>query len=341
MKLSYIPKYVFNLLSSRFSKLDVVPKDVFDSSADAVSNVDDGACNVSLDSGSEATEVAKKPRIALCLSGVVGGVKGKAGEGNASASEVLKLGYEHYKKHVIDANVLSGYDVDVFIHCWNVDMQEEIESLYKPTKSKFQEQVQFEVPSYVKGEGRRAFNHYSKWYSFKEVVQLKKKFEQEKGFLYDYVLVSRFDAAFSEKFNLKQYDPKYFYAARWFTQYNLLGLIPIYLRVGYPQMEYGGIMDIWFFSGSKLMNKFSELYDNMDEYTKPENCPMTRYGISNHNLALYHLRRIEMLSKLRFAFTRVSYWWFSAKFQKWKLFCGYGPKESTPLIRRKFFDCKK
>ena len=57
-------------------------------------------------------------KVALCLSGKIGNIQGKSGFFE-SDPRVLTKGFEHYKRHIIDKN-----DVDVFIHCWDGELEE-------------------------------------------------------------------------------------------------------------------------------------------------------------------------------------------------------------------------
>ena len=262
---------------------------------------------------------SKPPRVAFCLYGIVGGTKGKAGDkGNeATSDDILNLGYQHYKKHIFSNNE----NVDVFIHTWSVDSKERIESLYQPKKATFQEQVIFDVPDYVKGEYKRKQNHYSRWYSTKKVVELKSQYEQENDFKYDFVFLTRFDIAWQKKLDFSKFNPKYFYAADCFQVKPFMGLI--HLKYGYPYQK-EGLADLWFFSNSDQMEVFSNLYDCLDNYTKPGKCPYSpNVGLTNHKLASYHLKQTGLINKLRFAFEHLS------------------KNEVDPLIRKKYFDSKE
>lgn len=73
-------------------------------------------------------------KIALCFSGLAGGDKGKSGEG--SPEGVLNISYEYFKKHLLDIN-----DIDIFVHSWSVDCEDQIKNLYNPKKSLFEEQI--------------------------------------------------------------------------------------------------------------------------------------------------------------------------------------------------------
>ena len=81
-------------------------------------------------------------KIALCLVGIIGSKTDKHGYGGEH-SEVLNLGYKHYKKHILDKN-----DVDVFVHSWSTGMKDEILEAYKPKKHIIEKQIVFDIPDY-------------------------------------------------------------------------------------------------------------------------------------------------------------------------------------------------
>ena len=72
-------------------------------------------------------------KIALCLSGLVGSVKGQGGRG-----ELLDpaLAYKYIKQNILDQNS----EIDIFIHSWNTELEEEIRSLYNPKLAIFEKQ---------------------------------------------------------------------------------------------------------------------------------------------------------------------------------------------------------
>lgn len=304
MKVSYLvkiaPKYMYEILKSSHRKL---PK----------------------------YKASELPRVAFCLYGLIGGIKSKSGESIASSEDVLEIGYKHYKEHIFDKNP----NVDVFIHTWSVDLKKQINKLYRPKKVIFQKQIKFKVPNYAAGEYQRKQNHYSRWYSTKKVIELKRQYEIKNKFRYDIVILTRFDIALQKNFEFDRFNPKYFYAANWYSRYDLFKIFPIYIPIGLPYSNHS-LADIWFFSNSKNMDKFSKLYNKLNEYNKLGNCPRTRFGISNHSLAGYHLEKIGLIKRLRLIFCRKVF-----DTNKMPFFKNYGPKETTPLIRRKFFNCKK
>ena len=229
-------------------------------------------------------------RTALCLYGIVGGDSGKGGSG--SSAETLKIGQKHYKKYLIDTN----HDVDVFVHTWSVDQKNRIEKLYSPKKAVYEPQITFKIPKWVRGTPERKNNHYSKWYSTKRTVDLKRAYEEEHGFKYDFVITSRFDIALTTPFQFDGFNQDKLYAGHWCKILNNNGQDvfkggrgPLYAMMkkgskvehfkhthtGYPHTD-EGLIDQWFFSGSKNMDLFTALYDQLDEYTKPGNFPLVR-----------------------------------------------------------------
>lgn len=272
-------------------------------------------------------------KVALCLCGVVGGDKGKSGTG--SPDEILEIGYEHYKRHILEHN-----DVDVFVHTWTTEKQQEIEQLYNPKKALYEEQIFFDIPDHVKGHPHRPMrrnNHYSRWYSTKQTIALKQQYEQENNFEYDFVMVARFDIAWQKDVKFSQFDSSAFYAGNWNRKYfangqevknrlyyNIVAQDPnitktfINKNIGYPHNE-EGLIDFWFFANSNNMDKFATLFDRLDTYAKPGNCPTDHEGsISNHRLSLYHLQQEGLIDKLFFA---------------------YQLHDDFPLIRRWHFKC--
>ena len=257
-------------------------------------------------------------KVALCLSGKIGNVQGKSGFFESDPRVLIK-GHEHYQRHILDKN-----DVDVFVHCWDGELENETLELYKPVKSRFEEQVYFDIPDYVKGEDTRKNNHYSRWYSNKIVNELRQEHEQENDFKYDYVMTTRFDLAFETDVVFDNFDNEYFYAGKWSAvvdhngnDFFKGGRGPLYDLIqsrhpmlkelkrttkGYPKND-EGFLDLWFFGNSENSNNFFSLYDHLDEYNKPENCRTDASGrISNHQLVKYHLQQLDLLEKLKFEF---------------------------------------
>ena len=275
-------------------------------------------------------------KVALCLSGKVGNTIGKSGN-HKSESRVLQKGFEHYKRHIIDKN-----NVDIFVHCWDKELEQEVKDLYKPKRCTFEDQIYFEIPDYVTGEESRKNNHYSRWYSNYKVNQLRKEYEEQNNFEYDFVMTTRFDLAWETDVDFSKYENNSFYAGKWSavidahgrdlfkggrgplydiidTKHPILDSLKL-VEKGYPHTS-DGFLDLWFFSNSKNSTKFFDIYNQLDEYTKPNACPNDASGrISNHQLVKYHLQKIDLLDKVKFEFHMF---------------------DDFPEVRRKYFGCRK
>ena len=140
-------------------------------------------------------------KIALCLQGTVGNVYTNKKQYEHQEDVDYRVGLEHYKKHLFENN-----NVDVFIHCWNTKYEKQIVNDYTPKKYCFAEQKEFNL------ETKRLNYMKSRWYSQKKVLDLKKLYELENNFTYDYVMISRFDQAFLTDLNFSDYDSNKFWA---------------------------------------------------------------------------------------------------------------------------------
>ena len=277
---------------------------------------------------------------------MVGSPFDKHGYGGNSI-DVLKLGYEHYKKHILDIN-----DVDIFCHSSSVEFAEEIEKLYKPKKSLFIKQPTFNIPQYVTGTSDRKNAHYHKWFSHKKVRELRLEYESETLVEYDFVYIGRYDIAWNTDVVFEKFNNEKIYLTNWnrlfhnntevkaaawykFLTQNKLPFIKngkppdgfTSKLVGYPHND-EGVMDSWFFSAPSYMDRLCDLYDCLDEYTKPGKKWMNEAStvvdssgnISNHRLIPKHLESIGLLEKLETVFYH---------------------HDDFPLIRRMYFNSQR
>lgn len=260
-------------------------------------------------------------RIAICFFGLVGGKSGKNGTGGSIDAKVAQ---EYYKKHIFDIND----NVDVFIHSWSTDKKNELLEMYSPKKYIIEPQKLFfdsilhpklwlpifitvaKVKTIIKlflskffksdiykkmmlTKYEEAFRAYSKWYSVKKVLELKREYEDERGFTYDAVMMTRFDVGFFSDLNFKKYDMEYFHASHW----NSLPLEGQDREHASLVNHYEGkrLIDFWFFSSSKNMDKFSKLYDKIEEYS-----------IDVHYASKQHVDKVIGKDKIKYVFYR----WF-------------------------------
>ena len=226
-------------------------------------------------------------RIELCFHGLIGGVRGKNMEVNPAFSTedggsatVLGTSYKHNKKNIINCNE----NIDVFVHSWSYDIENEINNLYKPKLMLAEKQIMFKVPDYIRSSSKRAFAHFSRWYSFKKVVELKRQYEIDNNIIYDFVLVQRFDLLWNIQVLFDNLKKDIFYIGN--SKLN-------------PKVE---ISDRWFISNSKDMDRFSMLYDLIPEYMLPGRFDSSKQwsGISRHSLCRYHLEQLGIEEEIKF-----------------------------------------
>ena len=180
-------------------------------------------------------------RVALCLHGVVGHLYTNKQQLTWREDVDYRIGLEHYRRHLFAVNDC----VDVFIHSWSTEYAERLTRDYQPQRQIFQTQIDFDQDS-------PALNFLkSRWYSTQAVVELKRKYEQEQGFTYDWVMLSRFDLALLRDLDFAKYDRNIFYAAR----HGLSG-----------SQTNDGLCDLFFFANSPDIDRFASLYNVWEEY---------------------------------------------------------------------------
>ena len=272
----------------------------------------------------------KNMKIAVCFNGLVGSTKGKSSQLIGDPRRCFEISSELYKKHILDKN-----DVDVFVHSWSTNLKEEILEAYKPKKYIIEKQKVFKIPyhsSLAKTPEVRKQTHYSLWYSRKMTTLLKTEHEKEHGFKYDCVMMARFDLAWQTDLIFSNYDQNYFWTPKWpkkILNGRMLKDIEYwhfrdkYLKHmqtqwwGYPHNN-SGLFGTWFFSNSEIIDKFATLYDRLDEYSRPNNCPLDSSGrMSAHQQSLYHLEQLGIIDKLSF--------------------CDKNWHDDCPTVRRKYF----
>lgn len=199
-------------------------------------------------------------KVALCLYGLA------TGKNDKGCLVDFDIAFQHYKKHILDKN-----NVDIFIHTWSVDAREILVKKYQPRKSLFEKQIMFD------SSPTKLHSTKSRWYSTKKAIELKREYEVEKKIVYDWVMVSRFDVVFFTDFKFEKFEQNQFYASNWLN----------------PARDVG-LLDFWFFSNSSHMDKFSTLYDHVDNYL------IGNQFISNHVLAKQHLVELNLIGDLRY-----------------------------------------
>lgn len=255
-------------------------------------------------------------KVAICLSGLVGGISGRNGEGGTISPDICLSQW---------LPIINHYNADVFLHSWSTDQQEKLKK-FLPKKIKVETQKEFNPsfdqynhdmstvealskdPRYaplIKAHGSNLWNHmkgimwrsHSKYYSSKEVVKLKKEYEKENNFQYDIVILSRFDIWFDKsiisKINLENIDSKYFYVSPR-TDHEKK-------RIDYDIAYH----DLIVYGNSNLIDKFSLLYDDVFEYSVSAIHAIREHAekvIGKENIILSPLRFPTHYSLLRYKY---------------------------------------
>ena len=223
-------------------------------------------------------------RIAVCLYGMLGYTKSKYDDTLGSKCDP-KIGFNQYKHHLFDKNE----NVDTFLHTRDLDYEQQLLDLYKPKKYIAEPFTDFNTEHLIKGtqpiEHQRKCSKtmWSRFYSLDQVVKQKTAYEEEQGFKYDFVFVSRYDLVLFEDVIFSDYDPEYFHApfAGW-----MFNNRPAFISQSIP--------DLWFFSSSEQINEFAKIYNDLERYSKDTQ----NNHVSQHFAVANKLK--ESNSKLRF-----------------------------------------
>jgi len=174
-------------------------------------------------------------KIALCLSG---------------QPRSLQEGFHYHSR-----NLIEEYDVDVFVHSWNSDYNGKVLRLYKPKLYKFDDYMfgkEHDIKYEYEGGKHDAWppkNALHGFYSIYHANKLKSEYEKQNGFVYDWVVRSRFDYALNVIIKFKKLENHFLY-------------VPERSDVRHMQL----MCDQFAFSGSSIMDKYSETFLNIDEF---------------------------------------------------------------------------
>jgi hypothetical protein len=133
-------------------------------------------------------------------------------------------------------------------------------------------------------ENSRVHNTYSRWYSTMQVSKLISDYENSNG-QYDLIMISRLDLVWRDSLSFSFLDSNKFYTSNIINGDNKLW--------GWPWEDTKQIAEHFFISNSNNIHKFNSLYEYLDEYTKPGQCPSWN-SISSHMLAHWHLCKLNI-----------------------------------------------
>jgi hypothetical protein len=189
-------------------------------------------------------------KIALCLHGLFNSSTDNTSNGYD--------GYNHIKNHI-----LSKGDVDVFVHSWQPEKEEEIINLYNPKDYKFEVQKDFSNLIQERGLNtltstpRPPQNVLSHFYSISEVFKLLYETEEK----YDIVIKSRFDLG---RINRDTSGPGKHnpYPVQCINFTTNIEKNKIYMA-NWNHFNMGPA-DMWFYGDYQLMKNFTELYKSLE-----------------------------------------------------------------------------
>ena len=192
-------------------------------------------------------------KIALCLSGYFDSLTDSSSKGID--------GYDHLKRHVF-----SKGDVDVYIHSWDIENEQQIKKLYNPKHSVFEQQIDFSDIIKEKGYDqipnppRSPQTIYSHFYSTSE------SFKHIQG-EYDWIIKSRFDIGRINRRTSGPHNPNNPYPVQCINFNPTLDPNKLYMA-NWQYLESDGPADMWFYGSQTIMKPFAFIYDNIDRYFK-------------------------------------------------------------------------
>lgn len=150
-----------------------------------------------------------KIKVALCIRGAVsriGGASTKRGEIYRSDK-----GYVNYRavaksveEHILKPN--DHMEIDAFVHSWNRDLAADLEYLYRPVASLFEDNEMYADEILARCREPKDFSGVSHALSCRRAIQLKEQYERDRGVHYDLVVLYRPDVLLWKDMQLDLYD---------------------------------------------------------------------------------------------------------------------------------------
>lgn len=157
-----------------------------------------------------------EPRVALCMRGSVSRKKYVVRYDKKKVPNDYidyNVVYNSIKKHIIEPN--KQYKFDVFIHCWDTDLENELVELYKPVKYSFEDNNLYREAIMEKLYNPKEYSQASQALTIKKVIELKEEYERENNFTYDRVILYRHDMFLWKDMILDKYNKDNIYVNQW------------------------------------------------------------------------------------------------------------------------------
>ena len=199
----------------------------------------------------------KKKRVALCMRGAVSKTEKPFEKMNELYDDNTKYVdykacYNSIKKHIIEPN-LNEYQFDIFCHCWNLDLEQDIVNLYSPVKYLFEDNKIYNDYINKLCVSDRDFGGISQALTIKKSIELKEQYEAEHNFKYDIVISYRYDMFLWKDIILNNYTE--------------LKNDAIYVNA-YSEHFGHGTGDFHFIMNSDVSGLFKNLIDSINEGNK-------------------------------------------------------------------------
>jgi hypothetical protein len=160
---------------------------------------------------SEKNNLIHMKKVAICLRGFVSKKEHSYNYYNCNSEYINYLAiYKSIKKHIIDCN--PDYIFDFFIHSWSYDLENDLNSIYKPKESKFEDNNIYynEIIDRIKPGDPTPYNgkfaFISQSLTIKKSVELMEKYSIENNFIYDKVIIFRLDVLLWKNILLDNYN---------------------------------------------------------------------------------------------------------------------------------------
>jgi hypothetical protein len=116
----------------------------------------------------------------------------------------LNIVYDSIKKYIIKAN--PNYTFDFFLHGWNTDLEKTLVDMYHPVLHEFEDNRIYKNKILKKCPSLNYYGGTSQFLSLKKSIELKERHEAQSGFVYDKVILYRYDVLLFKAMKLDAYD---------------------------------------------------------------------------------------------------------------------------------------
>lgn len=147
-------------------------------------------------------------RVAILFRGGVSSKNGKINLTNFNDNYVnFKCVYNSIKKHIIDVN--SDYEFDFFIHSWSYQLKDELNKLYNPVVSNYEDNLLYHSMINDKlilcNSGKNLFSSASEALSYSKTSKLFLEYSEINSINYDFVIIYRPDVLIWKDLILSEY----------------------------------------------------------------------------------------------------------------------------------------